>query len=315
MSGKPPPRSSPPSAGTAACEPALPVKYCERLWAPILPVPRFTRLQRACAGKNRLQPSAILVVSRIRPNRISGFTIVEVMMASVILVVGFLGMIQGITVGSEMMATARRQALAAQIINHETDRLRLEAWSTISGLSTSTAWSSATAYTVGTVVTYQGGSFICVTANTNQTPGVSNSWSAYMTYVATTAYSKSDIVSYNGTWYRCIAATTGNLPTNTSYWSAYSGPAGTTGVSLGTTFTLTRITTDIDTDADSVTDLKEVTFVVTWTKSGTTTAATAASGSWFNVLSFSGSAPISRTYVRKSTTYFGKYGLNLAYQR
>lgn len=53
------------------------------------------------------------------------------MMASVILVVGFMGMIQAITIGSEMMATARRQTLANQIINHEIEKLRLTSWSNL----------------------------------------------------------------------------------------------------------------------------------------------------------------------------------------
>jgi len=77
-------------------------------------------------------------MSPLRPNRsAAGFTIVEVMMASVILVVGFIGMIQGITVGSEMLATARRQTLAAQIINHETEKLRLTSWANLPASGTS----------------------------------------------------------------------------------------------------------------------------------------------------------------------------------
>jgi len=65
-----------------------------------------------------------------------GFTIVEAIMAAIILVVGFLGMIQAITIGSEMQATARRETLAAQIINHEFEKLRFKDWSYISGLTT-----------------------------------------------------------------------------------------------------------------------------------------------------------------------------------
>jgi prepilin-type N-terminal cleavage/methylation domain-containing protein len=60
-----------------------------------------------------------------------GFTIVEVMMASVILVVGFMGMISAITVGSEMLATSRRANLANQIMQHEFEKLRLKTWSEI----------------------------------------------------------------------------------------------------------------------------------------------------------------------------------------
>lgn len=49
-------------------------------------------------------------------------------MASTILVVGFMGMIQALVVGAEMMATARRQTLASQIMIHEMEKLRLVPW-------------------------------------------------------------------------------------------------------------------------------------------------------------------------------------------
>ena len=158
-----------------------------------------------------------------------GFTIVEVMMASVILVVGFVGMIQAITLGSEMLATARRQTLAAQILDHEIGRLRLKDWTYISALTSS----------------------------------------------ASATYS-SDQASIN----TAIAAS---------------------GVSFTLSSTVSTITTD----------LREVAFTVTWTKSGTNTAATTPTGSWLSQLSFSSPSPIARTYTRKSTAYFGKYGLNL----
>ncbi len=157
------------------------------------------------------------------------FTIVEVMMASVILVVGLIGMIQGVTIGSEMMATARRQTIAAQILEHEIGKLRLADWATVSALTDSSA------------ATYDSDQAAIDTA---------------------------------------IAAS-------------------------GVTFNLARTVSTV------TTDLREVTFTVTWTKSGTTTAATTTTGSWFDQLSFAGSAPIARTYTRKSTAYFGKYGLNI----
>jgi len=163
----------------------------------------------------------------------SGFTIVEVMMASVILVVGFLGMIQAITIGTEMLATARRQGIASQIISHETDKLRLKNWTYISALTSAAA------------ATYSSDS------------------AAINTAIATS----------------------------------------------GTTFTLATTVTTI------TTDLREVTFTVTWTKSGTTAEASTATGSWLQQLAFSRNSPISRTYTRSSTAYFGKYGLNLNLQR
>jgi len=183
-------------------------------------------------GRSSHSPSSLLPSpGRARPR---AFTIVEVMMASVILVVGLIGMIQGITIGSEMMATARRQNIAAQILDHEIGKLRLLSWD--------------------------------VSGSTNDISGLTDVAAA--TYV-------SDLASLN----TAIAAS-------------------------GVTFTLARTVTTV------TTDLREVTFTVTWTKSGTTTAATTATGSWFNQLSFASPSPIARTYTRKSTAYFGKYGLN-----
>jgi Tfp pilus assembly protein PilV len=66
--------------------------------------------------------------------RVAGFTIVEVMMAATILVVGFTGVIQTVTIGSEMMATARRQTLANQILTHHLAADRYRDWSAITTL-------------------------------------------------------------------------------------------------------------------------------------------------------------------------------------
>lgn len=166
-------------------------------------------------------------------------------MASVILVVGFIGMIQAVTIGSEMLATARRQTLAAQILTHEMEKLRLVGWSTTT--------------TIGGT-TYTGG----ITALAD---------SAAATY-------DSDQQSLDD----AIAAS-------------------------GVTFTLARDVTTV------TTDLVEVTLTVTWTKGGTTTAASTPTGSWLDVISFQRETPIARTYTRSSTSWFTKYGLNHAIQR
>lgn len=225
----------------------------------------------------------------------NGFTIVEVMIASVILVVGFVGMIEGVGLGSKMMDASRRQTIAAQILNHEIEKLRLESWTTIQNLSTSTTWSSGTGYAVGDVVSYQGGWFACAIANTNHTPAESSYWTAYMTWGASTAYSKSNLVSYNGTWYWCSVANTAQLPTNTSYWTVYSGSVSSD-TNAGATYTLTRTVSDIVSGS-----LREVTFTVTWV---VTTNRLKADGT-----------PLTFTYTRGNSSWFGKYGLNLTYQR
>jgi len=66
-----------------------------------------------------------------------GFTLIEVMMASAILVVGFTGLIQAITIGSEALDTTRKQQVATQIMDAEIEHLRSGAWSTIAGLPAS----------------------------------------------------------------------------------------------------------------------------------------------------------------------------------
>lgn len=176
------------------------------------------------------------------------------MMASVILVVGFIGMIGTITISSEMLATARRQDLATQLVSHELDKLRLVAWSRT---------------TVVNGTTYTGG--------------------------------------ING-----LAAG----PTTLAIDAQFSGAIATCGLTTDTSnntnpyITVERTVTDLVSGS-----LREVTITVTWQKSGTTTSANAASGSWLSRLGFSGNASIRRTYVRKGSSYFGEYGLNHSYQR
>ena len=169
--------------------------------------------------------------------RRSGFTIVEVMMASVILVVGFIGMISAITVGSEMLATSRRANLANQIMQHEFEKLRLKNWSEISA---PLAAITATNYTALT-------------------------------------------------------------PDDTQFDAAITA----SGVSFNLARTVTSLTTN----------LYEVSLTVTWTKSGTTTAAATPTGSWLDRLAFAQPSPISRTYSRTAVTYLGKNGLNQSFKR
>ncbi len=155
-------------------------------------------------------------------------------MASVILVVAFMGMIQAITVGSEMMATARRQTLAAQILQHEIGKLRLLPYATVN------------AYAAG--------------------------------------------------------------PTTLTIESHFDSALASCGLS-STDVTLSRTT------ASPTSDLKEVTLTFTWTKSGSNAAASTPSGSWLDQISFYRPTSASRTYTRKTTAFFGKYGLNNSIQR
>jgi prepilin-type N-terminal cleavage/methylation domain-containing protein len=63
-----------------------------------------------------------------------GFNLIEVMMASSILLVGFVGLIQAVTISSESLDTARKQQVATQIIVAEIEQLRGGAWTTIASL-------------------------------------------------------------------------------------------------------------------------------------------------------------------------------------
>ncbi len=181
----------------------------------------------------------------------SGFTLVDLMMGATILVVGLVGFIQAVLIGSEMQASARRQTLAAQIASNEIELLRLKDWATISAIA----------------------------------PGPS-----VMAWNSGTNYKVTDVVSSGGTWYRCVTSHSNQIPPNANYWAVYSGPISSSGVDLSATYTVTRAR------ADMPNGLIEVTFTVTWTVKPT-------------------GYPLSRTYTRIVTAYYGRYGLNLSYQR
>lgn len=67
----------------------------------------------------------------------TGFTLIEVMMAAAILVVGFIGLIQAITIGTEALDTSRKQQIASQIMDAEIERLRASSWATITAVQSS----------------------------------------------------------------------------------------------------------------------------------------------------------------------------------
>jgi hypothetical protein len=60
-----------------------------------------------------------------------GFTLIEVALAAAIIGVGFVGMIEALAIGSEMLDTARKQTIAAQIMQSEIEYLRLQDWDTM----------------------------------------------------------------------------------------------------------------------------------------------------------------------------------------
>jgi len=178
------------------------------------------------------------------------------MMASLILMVGFIGLIEAVTITSRAMDHARRQTMATQIITNEIEETYLASWSTISNLPTiSTALAIDRQF--------------------------------WPTWTANTSYVVNRVVASNGAWYRCIVTNTGQPVTNTSYWtSVTSGLSTDIVVFNGATFTLARTVTS----PDPVTNIRELNFVVTWTVTSSrldasgnrvTTTHTCANSAWY----------------------------------
>jgi len=66
-----------------------------------------------------------------------GFTLIEVALAALVLLVGMVGVIQVISSGVEMLDVSRKQAIAMRIIHSEIDKLRLYNWASIVALPAS----------------------------------------------------------------------------------------------------------------------------------------------------------------------------------
>lgn len=66
-----------------------------------------------------------------------GFTLIEVVLAALILLVGLVGVIQVISSGVQMLDVSRKQAVAMRIIHSEIEKLRLYNWTKITSLPAS----------------------------------------------------------------------------------------------------------------------------------------------------------------------------------
>ena len=63
-----------------------------------------------------------------------GFTLIEVLLAAVVMLAGIVGMMQAVTSGSEMLDVSRKQTTATQIIHGEIEKVRVQDWSEITVL-------------------------------------------------------------------------------------------------------------------------------------------------------------------------------------
>jgi len=63
-----------------------------------------------------------------------GVSIIEVMMAATILLVGFIGLLKAVTICSESLDTARKQQVAIQLVAGEMEKLRSGSWSSLTSM-------------------------------------------------------------------------------------------------------------------------------------------------------------------------------------
>jgi len=64
-------------------------------------------------------------------------------MAMTVLVVSFTAVIQAVTIGADMIDTARKQQIAQQIIENEINGLRLQPWTSVTNLVNNTTYTTA----------------------------------------------------------------------------------------------------------------------------------------------------------------------------
>jgi prepilin-type N-terminal cleavage/methylation domain-containing protein len=114
----------------------------------------------------------------------AGFTLIEVMMAMAIVVVGIVGMMQAVTIGTELQDTTSKQRVAARLMETELERLRSGAWSAIANLPAAAAISiGATGTITGDTTSFALSNYTATAADDNlalsaQAPGFRCSFTA-----------------------------------------------------------------------------------------------------------------------------------------
>lgn len=89
-------------------------------------------------------------------------------MATTILLVGFVGFIQAVTIGSEALDTARKQQVANQIISAEIEKLRGGAWTRVANLpATATLTVSNTGVVSGDATSFALSNYTAVATDDN----------------------------------------------------------------------------------------------------------------------------------------------------
>ena len=105
---------------------------------------KFT-LSDACAAGLRPRLRGNLMQQNI-PRQRRGFTLLEVMMAAVILTLAIVGMIQVLISGSAMLDFSKKQTIAMQIIRDNIDRLHSVDWPTVAAYPASASSPISTSF-------------------------------------------------------------------------------------------------------------------------------------------------------------------------
>ena len=141
-------------------------------------------------------------------------------MAAVILVIGFIGMIEAVSLTAGMMDHARRQSLATQILNHEIEKLRFLSWSNGStGINDLAA--GPTTITIGnqftTAIAASGATYTLSRSVSDVVSGSLREVTFTVTWVVTTSRLKSDGSLFTRTYTRVGSAWFGKYGLNLTY--------------------------------------------------------------------------------------------------
>lgn len=200
-------------------------------------------------------------------------------MATLILMVGFIGVIEGVTVAANTLDHGRRQLFATQILAHHTDELYLASWNTISSWS---RWASSSP----------------VAADETR---VAIDFQFWPPWSGATNYQTNRVVTHNGASYRSRTGHINQEPPNATYWTVVSSAAPPSNNDIvtifGATYTLVRTVTN----PDPVGNIREVNFTVRWVVK---TDRRDANGNQV-------------TFQKQLSTsaWYGKYGLLLSYRQ
>lgn len=211
-------------------------------------------------------------------------------MATVITMVGFIGMMEAVTIAATTMDHARRQTFATQVLSHEIDELYFLSWTAIASLP-------------------------AVPVLPAVTPTLPIDPQFWPNWNGATNYALKQVVAYGGAYYRCVLAHANQTPPNVAYWSPITSanPAAWDDIVIysGARFRLERTVTS------PVTNIRQVNFTLTWSVVTGRIASGVTQGNRTVAIGADDYATNLRransTHTRVMSAWYGKYGLPLSY--